>query len=107
VTHITSFEIIYFGILAGAIGLGIRFSRGVTFSTTPLDYLVLFTVVLVAVFPLNSDQTQMISVLAIEGFIILYGCELLLNRAKSSFTPLNLAALGALGFIGVRGGDFL
>jgi UDP-GlcNAc:undecaprenyl-phosphate GlcNAc-1-phosphate transferase len=101
--HIGALETTYFGAIAVSVALTVRFSQEVKFGTTPLDYLVLFSVVLVALFPMNSRQTELLSIILIEGFIILYGCELLMVRMARRWTPLILASLGALAVIGVRG----
>lgn len=100
---ISTLELIFVAILAVAVGLGVRFSNSTVFGTTPLDYLVLFTVVLVALFPLKSNHTELLSWLVIEGFVVLYGCELLMNKTNGKRTALNLAALGALSVLSVRG----
>jgi len=70
------FELLYFAGMAAAIGLSIRLAPNSTFDTTPLDYLALFTMALLAYVPFTSPLSCGGETVFVEGFILLYGREL-------------------------------
>lgn len=98
------FDIAVFGMLSLAIALSVRFDSRHKFRTTPMDYLIVFGAVAVAIFGERFLETRELSLLIVKTMILLYGCELVIDRSvrhvnvHSLSTALFLAALAGKGF---------
>lgn len=88
-------------LLAGSVGLGMRFSRR-DLGITPSDFLVLFILVAASALPLFANLNY--ALLAAEAAVLLYGVEYLLRRSPPrSPALLDGSAVLALALILVRG----
>ncbi len=96
-------DIIPFILLAGAIGIVVRYGMDKKFQTSPMDYLIVFGVFAVAVFGERYLQIKDIGILIIKCMVILYGCEVLLMRMEKRVNSLNLISLLALLILAFRG----
>lgn len=96
-------EIVYFVILAAAIGITIRFGSKGEFKTTPMDYLVIFVVLFAGFLLHNLPEKAELGVMAVELMIIFYGCELIITRMRKLVHLLNIATLATLMIFAVRG----
>ncbi len=95
----TAVQVIFFSVLALAVGISIRLSGEEEFRTTPTDYL-LVGVVIVSGMLAQSRYTDFdLGAVIVQLVVLLYGCELLINRAGSrSGGSLPVAAfLAAIG----------
>ncbi|NND58946.1 MAG: undecaprenyl/decaprenyl-phosphate alpha-N-acetylglucosaminyl 1-phosphate transferase [Gammaproteobacteria bacterium] len=89
-------EFFYFGLLAVAVALTIRYCREVEFRTTPTDYLLLFIVLAVGVLPGELLSGNEIATGLIKAVILIYASELLLMASERRWTVMMLATIGAL-----------
>lgn len=96
-------QLVYFLVLAAAVGLTIRYSQEVSFRTTPTDYLLVFIVLAVGVLPGEIFSGNAVATGMVQAVIIIYGCELLMHRDGSRWNALSVASLAALGLFAVRG----
>ena len=94
---------LFYGVLAVASGVAIRYSYEINFRTTPTDFLGLFLVLAVALLQFSGAVESGFMLLAVKFLVILYGCELLAMRARSQRNLLNFSALGGLTILAVRG----
>jgi len=94
---------VFFGLLVVAIGLSIRFASEGNFSVTPMDYLVVLAVLVLAVLANKQIVDSGMTAIVLKAIILFYGCELILNRMKNRWNVFTYAALLALLVIGVRG----
>jgi UDP-GlcNAc:undecaprenyl-phosphate GlcNAc-1-phosphate transferase len=96
-------EIVYFLTLAGAIGLIIRYGEKWDFKITPMDYLVIF-VVLIAGYILHSmpDKVE-VGLMAVKLIVVFYGCELIVLRMRRKLNALNVSSLITLFVLAYRG----
>jgi UDP-GlcNAc:undecaprenyl-phosphate GlcNAc-1-phosphate transferase len=96
-------EIVYFSALAGAIGLIIRYGEKGDFKITPMDYLVIF-VVLIAGYILHSmpDKVE-VGLMAVKLIVVFYGCELIVLRMRRKLNALNVSSLITLFVLAYRG----
>lgn len=102
VTHTIVFtivQVIFFSLLTLAIGIAIRLSGEEEFRTSPTDYLLVGVVILSSLLAQGQFTDFDLGAVIVQLVILLYGCELLINRAGSgSGGPLSLAAfLAAVG----------
>lgn len=96
-------EVVYFSVLAGAIGLAIRYGEKWDFKITPMDYLVIF-VVLFAGYILHSTPDKVeISLMAVKLIVVFYGCELIVLRMRRKLNALNISSLITLLVLAYRG----
>jgi UDP-GlcNAc:undecaprenyl-phosphate GlcNAc-1-phosphate transferase len=95
----TAVQVGFFSLLALAVGVSIRFSGEEEFRTTPTDYLLVGVVVISSVLAQGRFTDFDLGTVIVQLVVLLYGCELLINRAGSaSGGPLSLAAfLAAVG----------
>ncbi len=94
---------VFFAALAIGIAMALKFSQDVTFRTTTLDYLTLFLVILVALFPMPQVLDGTLAAIVVKSVILFYACEVLLSRTTRAPIPLYAGAVGALAVLAVRG----
>lgn len=95
----TALQVTFFSLLALAVGVSIRLSADEEFRTTPTDYLLVGVVVVSSVLAQGQFTDFDLGAVIVQLVVLLYGCELLINRAGSaSGGSLSLAAfLAAIG----------
>lgn len=96
-------DLTYFIALAGAIGLAVRYSRGVQFRTTPMDYLVVFVVLFAGFLLHNLPEKAEIGIMAAKLVVLFYGCEFIIARAQSRRHVLSLSSFVSLTVLAWRG----
>ena len=96
-------EVIYFVVLAMATGLAIRYAREVRFSTTPMDYLVIFLILFAGILLHNMPEKADIGFMAVKLAVLFYGCELIVSQMRRNWSLMNLSTLGTLVILTVRG----
>ncbi len=96
-------EIVYFVLLAVAIGITIRYGRKGEFKTTPMDYLVIFVVLFAGLLLHNLPEKAELGAMAVKLMIIFYGCELIITRMHRLIHLLTIATLATLTIFAVRG----
>jgi UDP-GlcNAc:undecaprenyl-phosphate GlcNAc-1-phosphate transferase len=96
-------EIVYFVLLAAAIGITIRYGRTGEFRTTPMDYLVIFVVLFAGYLLHNLPEKAELGAMAVKLTIIFYGCELIITRMRKLVHLLTIATLATLTIFAVRG----
>ena len=102
-TLLPRMEIVFFGVLAVAVALTIRYSREVEFRTTPTDYLLLFIVLAVGVLPGELFAGNEVAAGLIKAVILIYASELLLHARASRWNPLSIGTLAALVWLAAKG----
>lgn len=93
----------FFGMLVIGIGLSIRFSGDSGFAITPMDYLIVLVVLVLAVLASKELVGSNMAAIALKTIILFYASELVFNRMKSQWNLLSLAVLLALLTVGIRG----
>ena len=93
----------FFGVLAVMVGLGLRVSAGEPFRWTPLDFLIIFIVLLVPNLPGFDLPGDIAGRTAIHFLILLYACEMLIVRMDRTWHILRFATLASLLILGTRG----
>lgn len=97
-------ELVYFVILAFAIGLAVRYSADkIKFRATPMDYLVILVVLFSGIVLHTLPEKTDTGVMAVKLVVIFYGCELIISHMRSRWNALNLSALFALVVFAARG----
>ncbi len=96
-------EIVYFVLLAAAIGITIRYDRKGEFKTTPMDYLVIFVVLFAGFLLHNLPEKADLGAMAVKLIIVFYGCELIITRMRKLVHLLTIATLATLMIFAVRG----
>lgn len=97
------FELVYFFLLALGIGLAVRYAGEFKFRTTPMDYLVIFVVILASILLYKQPEQADLGYMAVKLIILFYGCELIITRMKSQWNMLNISTLLTLSVLAVRG----
>jgi UDP-GlcNAc:undecaprenyl-phosphate GlcNAc-1-phosphate transferase len=95
--------LIYFMVLAVAVGFIIHSVKGEMFNTTPMDYLLLFSLLTIVILGGRYLEIQAIELFMVKSVILLYGCEILLERRERYGSSLNISTATALGILGSRG----
>ena len=98
-----SMEFIYYAALAIALGLAVRYSGQMEFRTTPTDYLIIFVVLFVGVWLHNVPENAEIGSVGAKLFVLFYGCEFIISRARRRWYALNVSALMSLSILALRG----
>lgn len=96
-------ELGYFVSLALAIGIAIRYANKADFRTTPLDYLVIVTVLFAGYMLNNLPEKTYLGSMAVKLVILFYGCELLFSRTRNKLSVLNVTSIATLAILAVRG----
>jgi UDP-GlcNAc:undecaprenyl-phosphate GlcNAc-1-phosphate transferase len=96
-------EIAYFAGLALAIGIAIRYGNKSDFRTTPLDYLVVVTVLFAGYLLSNLPEKTHVGSMAVKLVILFYGCELLFSQMQRRWHVLNVSTAVTLAVLAVRG----
>ncbi len=82
---------VFFVMLGALIVISLRLKIGSKFKTTPMDYLLAFGVVILAIFSSNLEHANAISYLIVKGMIVLYAGELLLNYSQRYLNILTVS----------------
>ncbi|MHB8699216.1 MAG: glycosyltransferase family 4 protein [Sulfuricaulis sp.] len=96
-------EFAFFLSLAIAIGIAIRYDTKAGFKATPLDYLVIVTVLFSGYLLNNLPEKTYLGSMAVKLAIVFYGCELLFSRVGSKWSMLNVSVIATLVILAVRG----
>jgi UDP-GlcNAc:undecaprenyl-phosphate GlcNAc-1-phosphate transferase len=93
----------FFGAMVIGIALTIRFSREGGFSVTPMDYLIVLAILVLAGLASNDIVDAAITAMMLKAIILFYGCELILDRMSKRWNLFSLAVLASLLVVGARG----
>jgi UDP-GlcNAc:undecaprenyl-phosphate GlcNAc-1-phosphate transferase len=93
----------YFGLLAAAIVLVVRYRVADTFKITPMDFLVILAMLSIGVIPEDVRETYHLVPVIVKLVMLFYGVELILKTMKSRWSVLPLSSLTALGILALRG----
>ncbi len=96
-------EIAFFLVLTLTVILAARFCSDFQFQTTPMDYLIVFGILTIVILSGRYFQLQEPSILLLKGIVLLYGCELLIDRTEVSRNPVYLSSVLTLGVLALRG----
>jgi len=100
---VSGFYNIFFGLLATAVMFAVRFSKTEFFQVTPLDYLVMLIVAILAVMAEKGGTDIAMVKLVIQLIILFYGVEVVLRHMRKLFNPFTGSSLAALGIVAIRG----
>ena len=93
----------FFALLALAVMFAVRFSKNEFFQVTPLDYLVMLIVaILAAMSEMGSTDVTTVK-LVVQLIILFYGVEIVLRHMKKLVNPFTGSSLAALGIVAIRG----
>lgn len=96
-------SIVFFAILGLAMVLTIRYRMGDRFRVTPSDFLLILGMLAMGMIPAEIRESYHLIPVVVKLVILFYCAELILKAMTSRWSPLPLAALGALGILAVRG----
>jgi UDP-GlcNAc:undecaprenyl-phosphate GlcNAc-1-phosphate transferase len=93
----------FFAVLGVALVLSIRYRMGDRFRVTPSDFLLILGMLSMGMIPAEIREAYHLIPVVVKLVILFYCAELILKAMTSRWSPLPLAALGALGILAVRG----
>lgn len=96
-------ELTYFIVLAVVIGFSVRYAGKNQFTTTPMDYLVIFIVLLAGILLRQLPEKIDIGPMAIMLIILFYGCEFVTMHMKRAWNILNISTVASLVLLSVKG----
>lgn len=96
-------DIAYFGALAVALGMAIRYASDNVFKLTPMDYLVALVVLFVGAASGGNLAGAAAAPMLVKVIILFYAAEWLITRQVKRWSGLFLGVLAALVLVGVRG----
>lgn len=99
----SAIEIVYFGLLAVAVVLVVRYRLESTFKITPMDFLVILAMLSIGVIPEDIRESYHLVPVIVKLVLLFYSAELVLKTMKSRWSPLPLSSLAALGVLALRG----
>jgi UDP-GlcNAc:undecaprenyl-phosphate GlcNAc-1-phosphate transferase len=102
-SHWSPIEVAFFAVVAVAVGLAVRCARDATFHTTPMDYLMVFVLLVLGILPHNLFGEAAVTEVVMKGIILLYASELFLHEVKRRWNTLSVATVASLGLMAVRG----
>ena len=86
-------EVVFFGVLAIAIALAVRYGADVQFRTTPMDYMIIFMIISAGLLG-DAFRESSAAFLVIKLVILFYGSELILTlRERRLNTVLDLSVM--------------
>jgi UDP-GlcNAc:undecaprenyl-phosphate GlcNAc-1-phosphate transferase len=92
------------GLLAVAIALYVRLSARQEFGTTPTDYLIVFGILALIAFGIADVGSRTIVELVAYAIVLLYGCEIALDRTAARRWPLlHVSTAATLAILAFRG----
>ncbi len=94
---------VYFGALAIAVLLSVRYSTSMAFKITPLDFLVVLIVLLVGIVPQERFQAAEVQAVLIKLLILFYASEVIISRLRGRWNGLTVSAFFALAVLTMRG----
>jgi UDP-GlcNAc:undecaprenyl-phosphate/decaprenyl-phosphate GlcNAc-1-phosphate transferase len=90
-----------FGLIALSIILTLKFTRRQKgFKTTPLDFLVLFTAIVLPY--LFGPQSKLIGVISVKVIVLFFGYEVLIDELRGEIKVVTMATMIILGVFGIR-----
>jgi UDP-GlcNAc:undecaprenyl-phosphate GlcNAc-1-phosphate transferase len=98
-----AYENALFVMLGLAVAVWVRFVEGDTFRVSPMDFLVIFIVLLVPNLKGLALFTPVVAATAIKLIILFYACEMQLSQQARRLNPVRYGALLTLAVLGVRG----
>ena len=98
-----AFSFAYFGLLAMAVAFAVRYSAEIEFQTTPMDYLILLGVVMIGIGGGRLLQFQELSSVIVKAVILLYGCEVVIEKVRGRWNLLNIVTTLALAILAYKG----
>ena len=99
----SDFSFVYFGLLALAIAFAVRYSAEIKFQTTPMDYLILLGVVMIAIGGDRLLEFRELSSVIVKAVILLYGCEVIIEKMRGRWNLLTVVTTLALGILAYKG----
>ena len=93
----------YFSALAVIIGFAVRYVGKSQFTTTPLDYLVIFIALASGILLNEIPGRTDLGYMAIKLIILFYGCELVTMHTKRAWNMLNISTVAVLVMLSARG----
>lgn len=99
----SAFNLAYFGLLAIAVAFAVRYSAEIEFQTTPMDYLILLGVVMIGIGGGRLLQFRELSSVIVKAVILLYGCEVVIEKMRGRWNLLNIVTTLALGVLAYKG----
>lgn len=96
-------EYAFFGVLALAIIVGVRFVERDRFRVTPLDYLVVLIALALALVPETSLQASGAVEMALHAILLFYGAELAMRQMQSRWNAFTISTLASLLVVAARG----
>lgn len=100
---LTAVEYVFFGLLALALVLVVRYRLAGAFNVTPMDFLVVLALLSIGVIPEEFRETYHLVPVIVKLVLLFYGAELILKAMNTRWSLLPLSSLVALGILAVRG----
>ena len=102
-SHWSPIEVAFFALVVAAVALAVRCARDATFHTTPMDYLMVFVLLVLGILPHDLFGEAAVTEVVMKGIILLYASELFLHEVKRRWNTLSLATVASLALMAVRG----
>ena len=80
-----------------------RLSSDRTFRITPLDYLVVIVLMIIALMPDNSGSGEKLTFMVLQMIVLFYASELVLQQQKTVRSQLSGALIATLLLVAIRG----
>jgi len=96
-------RLVFYVVLAAGVVLAVRFSRDEFFQVTPLDYLVLIVVLVLALMSETGYADVSATKLGLQLIVLFYSVEVVIRRMRSRVNVFTISALVFLGVVSVRG----
>jgi len=99
-------EIVYnlsFWLLAAMAVFTLKFSKRAGFTSTPMDFLILFIALIAPNLPDDQIQGYQVGLVAAKIIILCFGYEILIGELRGNLRGIRLATLAALAVVGVKG----
>jgi UDP-GlcNAc:undecaprenyl-phosphate GlcNAc-1-phosphate transferase len=93
----------FFVILALMLVVGVRFTLGGTFKTTPLDYLIIFIAIVAPNLSTLGFTVRDYAAVALQLIVLYYASEFVITRVDRSWDLLRYGTIGSLLVLGIRG----
>jgi len=102
-TGIANARLVFYIVLAAGVVLAVRFSQDEFFQVTPLDYLVLIVVLVLALMSETGYADVSATKMGLQLIVLFYSVEVVIRRMRSRANMFTISALVFLGAVSVRG----
>jgi UDP-GlcNAc:undecaprenyl-phosphate GlcNAc-1-phosphate transferase len=101
-TILFGIDVALYMLLGISIWLAVRYASDDEFKVSPMDFLVIFIVMVVGIISRDHFHEELLGVMAVKLAVLFYGCEIIYAKLTSKWNSLNIVTLITLSLLGAK-----